>query len=267
MKLHIRVLFFFLLSFFVISCKSKQGEMEKIVFLHHSTGQAIWYGNVNRYIRKLTNRSDVSTYFKKFNRKNKTDYQINELWFPQGITYKGTNNPYDYYNIWVKNAGNKPYMENPTLEILTKEYDIIIFKHCYPVSNISEDTGIPDIESDEKRIENYKLQYDALKKKMREFPGNKFIVWTPAVQVKNNLTSDEAQRTNVFYKWIINEWDEKGDNIYIWDFYKHETEGGLYMIEEYASGNKDSHPNKKFAGRIAPLFAKFIIDVAQGNIE
>ena len=65
---------------------------------------------------------------------------------------------------------------------------------------------------------------------MHEFPNNKFIVWTPAVCTKNKMTEDEAKRTNQFYKWMIDEWDEKGDNIFIWDFYKYETEGGFIFV-------------------------------------
>jgi len=241
--------------------------MNKIIFLHHSTGGIIWIGNTNRYFYKFTKRGDVQSYFKKYNRRNKTKYTIIESNFPAKSPYGWQNYPYDYYNIWVKNAGAKPYKNEPTIEMLTKEYNIIIFKHCYPVSKILEDTGTPNINSKEKRIENYKLQYEALKKKMHEFPNNKFIVWTPAVHVKNNLTFEEAQRTNDFYKWIVNEWDEKDDNIYIWDFYKYETEGGLYFKDEYASGIENSHPNKSFAARLAPIFAQYIIDVAEGKIE
>ena len=102
---------------------------------------------------------------------------------------------------------------------------------------------------------------------MHEFPNNKFIVWTPAVHVKNNITLEEAQRTYDFYKWVKNEWDEKGDNIFIWDFYKYETEGDLYLQDKYATGINDSHPNKQLSGKLAPLFAQFIIDVADGITE
>lgn len=70
--------------------------------------------------------------------------------------------------------GNKP-MNEPTLEILSKKYNLIIFKHCFPVCNISEDTNHPDINSSEKRIENYKLQYIALKQKLRAFPDTNFL--------------------------------------------------------------------------------------------
>ena len=158
-------------------------------------------------------------------------------------------------------------MEESTLEMLTKEYNVIIFKHCYPGSNIKEDTGNPDINSEIKSQENYKLQYDALKNKMHEFPSNKFIVWTPAVNTKNLMTEEEAIRTKLFHDWIINEWDEKRDNIFVWDFYKYETEGGLYLAEKNAVSPDNSHPNQEFSAQVAPLFGKFIIDVIENKAE
>jgi len=235
--------------------------MKKIIFLHHSTGKSIWLGQTNRYVYKLTKKGDVQKFFNHYNSVNKTNYYIKEMIFPKAIPYGWKNYPYDYYNIWVKNAGGTAYLEEPTLEMLTKEYHIIIFKHCYPVSNISEDTGNPDIDSEEKRIENYKLQYNALKKKLHEFPENKFIVWTPAVNTRNLMNKDEAIRTQQFYKWMIEEWNEDRDNIYIWDFYKYETDGRLYLAEKNALTPGNSHPGKEFAARVAPLFCNFIIKV------
>jgi hypothetical protein len=238
--------------------------MKKIVFLHHSTGNSIWLGSTNKYINKLTQKSNVQDYFGNYNKRNNANYVINEHIFPKEVPYGWKNYPYDYYNIWVKHAGDKPYMDEPTLEILTKEYEVIIFKHCFPVSKILPDTGTPDIDSEEKRIENYKLQYNALKNKMHEFTNNKFIVWTPAVCIKNQITEDEAKRTHQFYEWMINKWDEKDDNIFIWDFYKYETDEGIYLLDEYAESPSDSHPNRDFSARMAPLFCKFIIDVISG---
>jgi hypothetical protein len=239
--------------------------MKKIVFLHHSTGFNIWLGNTNRYVYKLTRKGDVQRIISDYNKRNKTNYSIAERFFPKETPYGWNNYPFDYYNIWVKHAGDNPYLEEPTLEILTREYDMIVFKHCFPVSNILPDTGNPDINSEEKRIENYKLQYEALKNKMYEFPEKKFIIWTPAIQVKNLILEDEAMRTRQFHKWMINEWDEKGDNIFVWDLYKYETEGGLYLLEKYSEGPNNSHPNKAFSTRVAPMFGKFLIDVMEDN--
>ncbi len=201
--------------------------------------------------------------FEEYNKENNKNYLIKEMIFPKASPYGWHNYPYDYYNIWVKNAGYKSYLDEPTLEFLTKEYDVIIFKHCYPVSQIMEDTGVADINSDEKRIENYKLQYNSLKNKMHEFPNNSFIIWTPAVHIKNLISEKEAKLTRQFYEWIIDEWDEKGDNIFIWDFYKYETEGGLYLLDKYSDGPNNSHPNSKFSSYISPLFCKYIINVIE----
>ena len=156
-------------------------------------------------------------------------------------------------------------MEEPTLEILTKQYSLVVFKHCFPVGYIEEDSGSPDIDSKEKRMENYKLQYMALKEKMLQFPDNKFLVWTGAANVKDKTTPEYAQRTRDFVNWVKTEWDSEGDNIFLWDFYEHETEGGIYLTENNARDKHDSHPAKSFGEKIAPLFCQRIVDVIETN--
>lgn len=245
--------------------KSKSPQKEyKIIFLHHSTGKVISYGGngMNRYIRKIYNpKSYVSKWFKDYNRTNGTNYIFDEQEFPKREPYGWNNYPYDYYNIWVKNAGSQPYLNEPTLEILTQQYDMIILKHCFPVSNIDEDIRQPDINSPEKRMENYKLQYLALKQKMNEFPNTKFIVWTGAAQVQPYITHEQANRAKVFFDWVKKDWDTSHDNIYLWDFYSLQTDGSLYLRNENAAGSHDSHPGKSFAKKVAPLFCQRIIDV------
>jgi hypothetical protein len=263
MRISIVILLFLLIA----GCSSNDDNMKKIIFLHHSTGEAIWKGKTNRYVYKITGKGDVQKFLTAYNRNNKTGYEITAINFPKSSPYGWNNYPYDYFNIWVKNAGEKPYMEEPTLEILTKKFDVIIFKHCFPASNIKADSGAPDINSDVKSLENYKLQYNALKIKMHEFPENKFIVWTPAANTKLNSREDEALRTREFYSWIVNEWDEKGDNIFIWDFYNYETEGGLYLTDNNAHSPDNSHPGVDFSARVAPLFGKFIVDVIESKVD
>lgn len=249
--------------------KSTNPQKEyKIIFLHHSTGRVIYNaGNeTNRIIQKLFHpKSFVSKWFDNYNHINGTNYQIAEQFFPKKAIYGWKNYPYDYYNIWVKNAGEQPYLNEPTLEILTKQYELIIFKHCYPVSNIEEDIINPDINSSEKRLENYKLQYLALKKKLNEFPNTKFLIWTGAAQVKSNSTQEQALRAKSFVDWVKNDWDTSMDNIFLWDFYELETEGGLFLKDENANNINDSHPGKSFAKKVAPLFCQRIIDVIQHN--
>jgi len=127
-----------------------------------------------------------------------------------------------------------------------------------------EPTGAPNVDSADKTIGNYKLQYLALKEKFRKFPNTKFILWTGAALVKSATTEKEALKAKDFFDWVVKGWDEKGDNIFIWDFYEYETEGELYIKDKYAEGPFNSHPNREFSARISPLFSRFIIDVING---
>ncbi|MBN2396712.1 MAG: hypothetical protein JXC36_09695 [Candidatus Atribacteria bacterium] len=248
-----------------------------IVFLHHSTGGVIWEGNTTSRIAQaarrvsdrlaafLTPKAQLPTFFNKYNKKTDKNYLIEEMSFPKHSPYGWNNDPFDYYNIWVKNAGEEPFMEEPTLEILTKKYQVIIFKHCFPVCNIQSEQDSADINSNIKTLSNYKLQYTALMKKLHQFPDTKFILWTGAAQVKSAITEDEAIRAKEFFRWTIEEWDQPDDNIFIWNFYHLETDGGLYLKDEYAVSPSDSHPNQEFAGRVVDLLFNRVIDVIENS--
>jgi hypothetical protein len=260
-----------LTSLLALQCKNKSttlSENYNILFLHHSTGDAIWKGGSKSFEIKGVHFGadyDVPKWFDTYNKLKGTKYKISEQNFPKAKPYGWSNYPYDYYNIWVKNAGNKEYRSEPTLEILTKKYKLIIFKHCFPVSDLSSDTSKINIDSPEKTIENYKLQYTALKRKLLQYPETKFIIWTGAVLVQPQVSEANAKNARDFFEWVRTTWDTKGDNIFLWDFYELETEGGLYLKPEYSTSPNNSHPNKMFAQKVAPLFCQRIIDVIENN--
>ena len=230
--------------------KATAPTRSRILFLHHSTGECVWNGG-------------VPAWFDRYNAEHGTAYQIVERAFPAESPYGWNNYPYDYWNIWVRHAGDKPYQGEPTLEMLTKDYDVIVFKHCFPVSTVEPDTGTPSVSSDEKRVENYRLQYDALRTKLRSFPKTKFIVWTGAALVESETDLETARRADNFFAWVRGEWDEPGDNIFLWDFRRLETGGGLFMRRDYASG--DSHPNETLSRKVAPMFSSRVVDVIAGR--
>lgn len=264
------IVFIALFSIVAIQCnyKAQNKDVYKILFLHHSTGDAIWKGNSKSIEIKgihLGAEYDVPKWFTNNNKNKGTSYQISEKSFPNEEPYGWQNYPYDYYNIWVKNAGDKAYMGEPTLEMLTKDYKVIIFKHCYPVSILNSDSVKSNINSSEKSIENYKLQYNAMKQKLLQFPDTKFILWTGAVMVQSQLTESNAQLTRFFIDWVRTTWDTENDNIFLWDFYELETEGGLYLKPEYATSPTNSHPNKDFAQKVAPYFCQRIVDVIEND--
>lgn len=260
------------------SCKKHNlGPEVNIAFLHHSTGAVIWKGGEanllsslagkfsNRLAGLVSPKALLPKLFEEYNKLNQKNYFIRSMVFPKSTPYGWNNYPFDYYNIWVKNAGNKPFMEEPTLEILTEEFDVIILKHCYPVNNIKEDILEPDILSDNKTLANFKLQYLAIREKLLQYPETKFILFTGAARIKSGVTEDEAKRASQFFSWVTEEWDLPNDNIYIWDLYQLQTEGGLYLKEEFAVSETDSHPNDYFAAKAAPLLFQRIIDIIENN--
>lgn len=264
--------------FTLVSCQKSESESDmNIIFLHHSTGSFIWNGKPPSFFRKAAGRistriarrmdrnGQVPKLLKAYNKEHGTNYHIEERYFPKAAPYGWENFPYDYYNIWVKNAGDQPYMEEPTLEILTKEYQMIIFKHCFPVCYIEPDQDSADINSNVKTLGNYKLQYAALRDKLHEFPETKFILFTGATLTEYAASEDGATRAREFFGWVKNEWDVPGDNIYLWDLHELQTEGGIYFLDDYARAPSDSHPNYEFASKAGPLLFNRIIDVIEND--
>jgi hypothetical protein len=270
--------FIVLLLIMIISCNQEENISNmNIIFLHHSTGGVIWEGGssslASNMARKVSNRladflspkAKLPALFDEFNEKQNKNYRIKEMIFPKPAPYGWNNYPFDYYNIWVKNSGQRPFLGEPTLELLTKEFQVIIFKHCFPSSNILADLDSADINSDIKTISNYKLQYLILRDKLHDFPDTKFILFTGPAQVKSLTTEDQARRSREFYEWVTRDWDLPFDNIYLWDLYKLQTGGDLYFRDDYAVSPYDSHPNEEFASKAVKLLFNRIIDIVENK--
>jgi len=244
----------------------------RIAFLHHSTGGNVWAGGVEPAI-------------KAWNESHSTNHQITEIPYPASTGghstlaallpmravhalvahYPWSNYPYDYWNLWVAHAGGNRVLGERTLEELAAAYDVIVFKHCYPVSGILPDDGHPDVASPRKTLANYKLQYEALRARLRQFPRTRFILWTAPALTKEATTPDQAQRAQDFVLWVKNTWDQPGDNIHLWDFRAIETDGGLYLKPEFATSTQDPHPNPALCRKAAPLLAQRILEVVEGR--
>lgn len=233
-----------------IALTSPRSGPVSIIYLHHSTGGNIWAGG-------------VPGFFDAYNTSHSTNYVIADRAYPDGTNYPWANYPYDYWKLWVDTDKPLDNWLQDTLEMLAADYDVIMFKHCFPVSEIQPDTGYPAITSETKSIENYTLQYNALKAKMHEFPDTKFMVWTGAALTQNATNPEQAGRAETFFAWVRSTWDEKGDNIFVWDFWTLETGGGIYMLDANAASSGDSHPNGTFSSTVAPYIGQRIVDVIE----
>jgi hypothetical protein len=83
----------------------------------------------------------------------------------------------------------------------------------------------------------------------------------------SDITVEQATNMKTFVDWVRNQWDETGDNIYIWDFYYWETGGGssLYLLDDYKSSDGDSHPDSDFNNTVYPYFCRRIVNVLKGK--
>ena len=232
---------------------------EEILFLHHSTG------------RNVYNEGDVFEWIGSYNSANGTNYHIQERSFP----LSGGNYPYDYWNLWVYGNCGEQYGE--CLNSMAADHDVIIFKHCYPGSDIFAGTGAASVSSSRKTLKNYKLQYRALRGLMDDFPDTIFIVWTLAPRHRLATNADNAARAAEFVNWVKNDFlTEDGQahpNIFIFDFWgivaeqKSNPENGAINCLKYeyerSHSDSDSHPNTLANETAGPIFAERIVNVIE----
>jgi hypothetical protein len=237
-----------------------QVNSQKAIFLHHSTGNGVY------------KEGKVSEWIEKYNEKKGSKIEITERSYPNK-PYPWKNYAYDYWNLWINGECDSEEPGIECMETLTRDYKMIIFKHCFPGAHVSEDTGQPDISSETKSLENYKLQYRALLEMMDQYPDNIFGVWTLAPLHRLATNPEEAKGAKEFVDWVNHEWlKEDGkchDNILIFDFWALTAEQNLnpfvgqsYCLRydyEKSHGSGDSHPNKSANEAVGPVFAKFIV--------
>jgi len=253
------IIVLFFLSFFL----SGTAFSQKAIFLHHSTGEGVWNGGDGNSIPDL---------LMVYNNAENTAYEISERAYPTG-TYPWENYPYDYWNLWVNGACDSE-ASTECLSGLCMDYDLIIYKHCFPGAGIVEDNGDPNVSSSTKTLGNYKAQYRALRTVFDGYPDTKFMVWTLAPLHRLATNSEDAARAREFVNWVKNDWlSEDGKahpNIYIFDFFAYaaeqsaEPENGQtnclrYEYEGSHTGS-DSHPNSLANATIAPIFFQAIIN-------
>lgn len=250
----------------LLSASSVASFSQNVIFLHHSTGA------------NLYNQGHVAQWFTDYNSAHGKSYTITERAYPD-TPYPWDNYPYDYWNLWINNQCNNTNSTIACLDNFCANYDIIVFKHCFPGADILEDEATPSVSSPIKTMANYQLQYRALRDLMDSYPNNKFIVWTLAPLHRLETTASNAARARQFVDWVKNDWlQEDGKehaNIFIFDFYGYVAEsnpspanGQVDCLKyEYEKSHTDvnSHPNQLANETVGPVFAQFIVNVIEAT--
>jgi hypothetical protein len=242
---------------------------QKAIFLHHSTGWGVY------------TEGHVAEWIANYNNDHATSYVLDQRSFP-GAPYPWDNYPYDYWNLWINNVCDNSNPGIACMDNLCANYDVIIFKHCYPGAGIIDDPANPVAGSPVRSLATYKLQYRALRDLMDSYPDNKFIVWTLAPLHRLVTNATIAARARTFVDWVKNDWltedGKQHPNIYIFDLFGYLAESNpspaqgavnclKYEYEFQHENTDDSHPNTLANETVGPLFAQFIVNTIESRPE
>jgi hypothetical protein len=264
-RMKVSAVLFSLLAGCFLGAPSASGKEVRIVLLHHSTG-----GN-------LYSEGKIKEWFDDYNRTNNASLRFQAKGYPGLQPGPMYNYPYDYWNLWVNKACDSSIEGRECLDKLARDYEIVIFKHCYPGSDVLPDTGFPKVDSDRKSLENYKLQYRALRAAMGAHPNTAFVVWTLPPRNRVATTPEHARRARQFVEWVKNEFlQEDGKphpNIFVYDFWGEVAEqepnppsGQVNTLKyeyERQHGARDSHPTESANRRAAPVLAQLVTRIAE----
>jgi hypothetical protein len=269
-----------MLTMLVSFCQYKGKKMgvhfNKAIFLHHSTGGAIWGSNGSS--------TSVPLEVKKYNSNHQLAYKEEVLMVEKGwpTAEMGWNNEWcRWANILEGNDvpaqrwGIKKFFPAPNSnkewKMILKTFPVIVIKSCFPSSAIEcygNDTD-PN-QSTKKTVVGYKSQWRRIITEFSKHPDNFFVIWTNAPLVRSATTEQQAQLANQFCTWAKDTlalgldqiYGAFPKNVYVFDFFHYLAGDDGILKNEFARSLSDSHPNSAATEHVAPLFVKEVFDAA-----
>ena len=228
-----------------------RGDFTNVIFLHHSTGRnLIEQGGVRE---RLTEAG--------------YDFWDHDYTWP-GLR-RPDESPTNYsYNIPDDNTdpdglaeifGQRTYGIPWNAFSGLLQHEVIAFKSCFPVNNITSN----------EQLEEYKSYYLDIRDTMDQHLDKVFILITPPPLNPVSTDTEASARARAFADWLkSDEYLSGHPNVFTFDFFDYlaeddPTTSDYNMLRaEYREG-ADSHPNQTANETIGPLFVDFIIDAVQ----
>ena len=222
------------------------GEYRNIIFLHHSVGE------------NLIDEGDLKTRFSErgydlwdhtYNWPGLRDPAGNVLGFSYNVPNDNTD-PDGLAAIFAQPVYDLPL--NAFSALL--QHEVIVFKTCYPTS---------DIQSDE-ILARVKTHYLNIRDVIDQHPDKLFIVLTQPPLNPAETSQAAAIRARAFADWVMSEEFSKGhSNLYTFDLFDHlaekdSTSTEYSMLRASFRSGSDSHPNRAANETIAPIFVDFV---------
>ena len=190
-------------------------EVVKLIFIHHSTGENWLNDNDGGLARAL----QENNYFV-----SDTNYG----WGPDGIGdstdipnwliwFRGEESPRYTQALYTENSQNAPYTR--FLDDPGGENQIIMFKSCFPNSELGGQPNDPSGTYEEMTVAGAKYVYSELLNYFRTRPDKLFVV-IAAPPVSDSSFAENARAFNL---WLVNDWLQENNyalnNVAVFDFY------------------------------------------------
>ncbi len=250
----------------------------KLIFIHHSSGEN-WLADENgglglalaqnNYFVSDTNygwgpgsigdRTDIPNWLEWFRGENTADIM-------QAVYTEGGQNS-SYTRLEVDPGG---------------ENRIILFKSCFPNSNLEGSPDDPAAAGEGLTVANAKYVYNEILGYFQDHPDRLFIVVTAPPLLGVNTTSENAANARAFNNWLVKDWLSSNQypysNVAVFDFYNvltgsnhhHRIQDGTIQhiysegknFAAYPSASDDDHPsskgNRKATEEFIPLLNYYV---------
>lgn len=229
------------------------GSYTNIIFLHHSTGQAlITEGNV----RPLLTELGYQFWDHGFNHTG----LVRPDGTPTGAHYRipgslgrGNTDVDGLAELFSQPVTNPP--SNAFSRLL--QHEVIIFKSCFPNSAIKSDA----------MYEQFQTWYLEIRDVVDQHPDHVFILVTTPPLHPLATNPDEAGRARSMANWLTSDEYLKGHpNLFVFDFFDLLADPETNMLSaryQLAPDEPNSHPNRLANETIGPLFVEFIDEAVQ----
>ena len=217
-------------------------DFSHIIFLHHSVGANLIQ---QEGVRQSLTDLGYEFYDHGYNGDGLTLADGTPADRDFGVPDDNTN-PDGFADIYAQPLDDPP--DNTFSHLM--QYDVIVFKSCYPVSNIQSDAQLAE----------YKSHYLSIRARMDQYPNKVFIVVTPPPEIPADSDPQGAARARDFADWLASgEYLDGHPNVFTFNFFDLVADPATNMLRaDYGTDEFDAHPNELANQTVGPLFVDFI---------
>lgn len=134
-----------------------------------------------------------------------------------------------------------------------ERHDIVMFKSCYPNSNITS----------EAKLQEYKEHFASLLSTFEANPDILFVAMSTPPLVKARTAPEAASRARQWARWLTTEYATRAKNVKVFDLFDALAIGdgkpdANTLVPQFASGLTDSHPSPQGARAVTRMYIPWL---------